>query len=374
MILEYKCSNFKSIKDEVIFSMLASSDTRYSEKLLHFQNKEFNRLSAVCGANGSGKSTLFDSLLFLASFATGELSESGDFINVTHHMLLDKDVTSKFFIQFEKNNIRYAYGIDVTRDKVMKEYLYNFKVGKEVLIFERDAEEYKFDENYKSSLEKFVSMSNVKRSFLEIVANFSNNEDIKNVFRFFKEDLVVYSDSSMDNWKKYSFYRMISDMKFKAMLVKIFNVLGVDVKDMDVCEDKILFDYGMFSVDLDSESNGIRKLFEILCLFLDGILNDKVLIWDGVDVGLHSNVLRAIVDIFNERVDSKAQFIFSTHDISILSLSVFRMDQIWFTELDKSERKTELYSLYDFKNVRNTDNVCKNYLEGRYGAVPDIIK
>ena len=39
MILEYKCSNFKSIKDEVIFSMLASSDTRYSEKLLHFQNK-----------------------------------------------------------------------------------------------------------------------------------------------------------------------------------------------------------------------------------------------------------------------------------------------------------------------------------------------
>lgn len=113
-------------------------------------------------------------------------------------------------------------------------------------------------------------------------------------------------------------------MKFKAMLVKIFNVLGVDVKDMDVCEDKILFDYGMFSVDLNSESNGTRKLFEILCLFLDGMLNDKVL--------------------------------------------------IWFTELDKSERKTELYSTYDFKNVRNTDNICKNYIEGRYGAVPDIIK
>ena len=90
MILEYKCSNFKSIKDEVIFSMLASYDTSHSEKLLHFQNKEFNRLSVVYGANGSGKSTLFDSLLFLASFATGELSESGDFINVTHHMLLDK--------------------------------------------------------------------------------------------------------------------------------------------------------------------------------------------------------------------------------------------------------------------------------------------
>lgn len=48
MILEYKCSNFKSIKDEVIFSMLASSDTRHSEKLLHFQNKEFNRVSVVC--------------------------------------------------------------------------------------------------------------------------------------------------------------------------------------------------------------------------------------------------------------------------------------------------------------------------------------
>lgn len=374
MILEYKCSNFKSIKDEAIFSMLASSDTSHSEKLLHFQNREFNRVSVVCGANGSGKSTLFDSLLFLASFATGALSESGDFINVTPHMLSDKDVPSKFLIQFEKNNIRYAYGIDVIRDKVMKEYLYNFKAGKEVLIFERDVEEYKFGENYKSSLEKFVSMSNTRRSFLEIVANFSDDEDIKKVFSFFKEDLVVYSDSSMDNWKKYSFDRMISDMKFRKMLVKTFNGFGVDVKDIGVCEDKILFDYGVFSVDFDSESNGIRKLFEILCLFLDGMLNDKVLIWDGVDAGLHSNVLRALVDMFNDRVDSKAQFIFSTQDISIISLSVFRMDQIWFTELDKSERKTELYSLYDFKNVRNTDNICKNYIEGRYGAVPEIIK
>lgn len=70
----------------------------------------------------------------------------------------------------------------------------------------------------------------------------------------------------------------------------------------------------------------------------------------------------------------KEKISFSIHDSSIISLSVFRMDQIWFTELDKSERKTELYSLYDFKNVRKTDNVCKNYLEGRYGAVPDIIK
>ena len=60
----------------------------------------------------------------------------------------------------------------------------------------------------------------------------------------------------------------------------------------------------------------------------------------------------------------KEKISFSIHDISIISLSVFRMDQIWFTELDKSERKTELYSLYD----------CKNYLEGRYGAVSDIIK
>ena len=48
----------------------------------------------------------------------------------------------------------------------------------------------------------------------------------------------------------------------------------------------------------------------------------------------------------------KEKISFFIHDISIISLSVFRMDQIWFTELDKSERKTELYSLYDFKNAR----------------------
>ena len=54
MILEYTCSNFKSIKDKIIFSMLATTDTSYEENLVKITNNKVNRITAIYGSNGSG--------------------------------------------------------------------------------------------------------------------------------------------------------------------------------------------------------------------------------------------------------------------------------------------------------------------------------
>ena len=69
-------------------------------------------------------------------------------------------------------------------------------------------------------------------------------------------------------------------------------------------------------------------------------------------------------------------FLFATHDTNLLSTDLFRRDQIWFTEKDELEQ-TDLYSLYDFNlpdgaKVRNDSNIEKNYIRGRYGAIPFI--
>ena len=67
--------------------------------------------------------------------------------------------------------------------------------------------------------------------------------------------------------------------------------------------------------------------------------------------------------------DQFAQLIFSTHDTSLLDSTLFRRDQIWFTQLDH-QRSTDLYSLAEIKNVRKTENLEKGYISGKYGAIP----
>ena len=75
----------------------------------------------------------------------------------------------------------------------------------------------------------------------------------------------------------------------------------------------------------------------------------------------------------NKKINkSNSQLIFTTHATNLLSLELFRRDQIWFTEKNISTGESVLYALDDF-SVRKKENVEKGYLLGRYGAVPFIV-
>ena len=147
----------------------------------------------------------------------------------------------------------------------------------------------------------------------------------------------------------------------------------ISSQEANMIEAKIIYD--RFETDLMSEeSTGIKKLFEIICPIIDIINNEKILVCDEIETGLHETIVHQIVDLFhNARKDKFAQLIFSTHDTSLLDSKLFRRDQVWFTQLDK-ERATDLYSLLEIKNVRKTENLEKGYISGKYGAIPLLNK
>ena len=122
---------------------------------------------------------------------------------------------------------------------------------------------------------------------------------------------------------------------------------------------------------MTEESVGVRKLFEMLCPFIDIIIRGKVLVCDELEASLHESILHGLVTLFRQIKSEKfAQLIFTTHDTSILDLDLFRRDQVWFTEISQDSRATELYSLAEIKNVRKGENVSKGYIMGKYGAIP----
>ena len=66
-----------------------------------------------------------------------------------------------------------------------------------------------------------------------------------------------------------------------------------------------------------------------------------------------------------------AQLIFTSHETSLLSENILRPDQVWFTEKSPDTGATSLYSLVRCR-PGDPDDPGKEYLMGRFGAVPRI--
>jgi AAA15 family ATPase/GTPase len=132
-----------------------------------------------------------------------------------------------------------------------------------------------------------------------------------------------------------------------------------------------LKEYSLVDFNLSEESMGTRQFFFISAPILDTLEQGKILLIDEFGASLHPVLTQYLVRIFNDKTINKknAQLIFATHDTNMLDSTLFRRDQIWFTEKDYYGA-THLYSLADHKDIRTNENFEKNYLQGKYGAIP----
>ena len=404
MLLEFKCSNHRSIKEEVNFSRIAGSDNTSEGLLKEFGKFRVLRSAVIYGANGSGKSNFISALLFMCDLVSNSINyQPGQGIFQVRHKLSAEDSSSRYSIQFVRNDIRYAYGFSVKQNLIQDEYLYYFPKGRQVKIFERDRLEIRPGDRYKGVFDVSVSILKDNRLFLSCAANYSNVKEIEEAFLFFKTDIVIYNPE-INNWTEYSIKLMQDNDMMKKIFLNILRALGTGAKDVKVKLEKIkLADlpqelplpdalksllgtkegnrieakviYDQFEVDLmTEESTGVKRLFQMICPIIDILNKGKILICDELETCLHESVIFQIVQLFqNYQKDKFAQLIFSTHDTSLLDSDLFRRDQVWFTQLN-NERATDLYSLVEIKNVRKSENLEKGYVSGKYGAIPMLNK
>ena len=399
MLLQFSCENHKSIKDRITFSTIAGKDTAYESDLKSFGNMNVVRMAAIYGANGSGKSNVISAIDFMRALVVNSINHrGGEGVFQAPHKLADPEMPSSYDIQFVTKGIRYAYGFSVKNNLIEEEYLYYFPKKRQVKIFERKNLEIKPGDLYKNAFELSMNVLKDNRLFLSCAANYTNLKEVEDAFLFFKDDIVVYNPVA-NNWSEYSAKLLQDNAQIKKLYIDILNVLGTNVKDVKVkfetkklthadlpgdmpeflkdmissqesnlVEAKMV--YEDFEINMQEESTGIQKLFEIICPILDILMKGRILICDEIETGLHEAVVKRILEIFQgNKKDEFAQIIFSTHDTSLLSSVPFRRDQIWFTELDE-QRSTDLFSLAEIKNVRKEENLARGYINGKYGAIP----
>ncbi|MEG1705823.1 MAG: AAA family ATPase [Clostridia bacterium] len=123
-----------------------------------------------------------------------------------------------------------------------------------------------------------------------------------------------------------------------------------------------------------TESKGTIKMYKFLKPLISTLASGATMVVDELDASIHPELLIGIIKIFNDTEINKkrAQLIFNTHNPIYLNKEIFRRDELYFIEKNEETYESELYSLVDFKekNIRSDENYMKNYMNGKYGAIP----
>lgn len=420
MLIEFTVGNYRSFKDPVTFSMVAAKLTAKNKGLdrnnVFAVNDALGLLKscAVYGANASGKSNLVHAFHFMRRFVLGSSkdSQAGEPIDVDPFRLSTETQGKPSFFEmvFVTEGKRYRYGFTVDKEHVHTEWLYHAQV-RETNLFYREGDDFELSSVFKEG-KGLPDKTRDNALFLSVVAQF-NGEIALIVLEWFRELDVKFSIEDVD--RQVTIARL-EDESVKNEIMTFIKQMDLGIIDLKIKKEKLpRSEYYIFQsileglpsdemlkilesmtlppvittvhkihdgkkptkfsvvFDLDThESEGTKKLFALAGSLFNVLQDGKTLVIDELDARLHPLLTEAIIKLFNsnDTNPNNAQLIFTTHDTNLLTNKLFRRDQIWFTEKNKYGA-TDLYSLAEFK-VRNDASYEKDYIAGKYGAIPFI--
>lgn len=418
MLIEFTVGNFRSFRDPQTLSLVAapikSKDPQLDKDTVInvVSNPNLLTSAAIYGANASGKSNLVQALAFMKRFvihSPKETKATGG-IRVEPFRLHAASVNqpSYFEIVFIEDGKRYRYGFEVTKERVLSEWLYFVPSIREARLFEREGDEITVGDYFKEGRDLELH-TRPNALFLSVVAQF-NGKKAQNLVAWFRrlgiisgvEDLGMMPFTLMQLMEgEYSqairdlICRLdlgIGDVQVEKRVVSSKPNLPDDMPEeirqafltiMNASDTEYLINtvhtkydndgnpVGQELLELDEhESEGTQKLFAMSGPLLDTLQDGDILVVDELDARLHPLITREIISLFNNKETNPngAQLIFNTQDTNLLDNHLFRRDQIWFVEKDQ-QGASHLYSLAEFK-VRNDKDYERGYIQGRYGAVP----
>lgn len=423
MLIEFTVANYRSFRDPALFSMVAANLKSKDEQL--DQNNVFQvegqssllTTAAIYGRNASGKSNLVRALQFMRQFVLesfGSTEETGS-IDVEPFRLSTATTgqPSHFEIVFVADSVRYRYGFEATAERVTAEWLYAVPRRSEVLLFDRDLDEISVGRSFAKEGRERKQFTRANALFLTVLAQ-TNAPTAQKLLKWFRSKLGIASGIHDMSMRIYTQLRLLEkrnddpiirlvtaadtgveglsaveatrgeDMlpfppnmapEVRAALTTVFthsDTMSVDVSTLHTVYDEDGQAVDQIEFDLDEqESEGTRKLFALAGPLSSALGTGHVLVIDEFDARFHPLLTQQIIELFNDPITNPnhAQLIIVTHDTGLMDNRRLRRDQIWFVEKDSKGAST-LYSLAEFKGIRNDKDYERGYLEGRFGAVP----
>ena len=400
MLIRFSFKNFKSFKDENCLDMEATSLKEHEYNVAKTDSTEILKVSAIYGANASGKTNVLQAFSYMKKRILvsddSKVNSPMDEENIYSFMINDNPISLEVEI-LAKNNKIYKYGFDILKDKIISEWLYEKRINKFYEIFERNNNNVQITK-VKNKLFDLANIDDKSLFLKSFRAIDKSNEDFNSVYEWFMNSnyLDLGDPKFEDALNKRISLRIVEDEKYRSELLAFIKTFDATIDSINISPDSLEeikntngvvkvelvhnYENGKKALPISLESNGTMKMFHLFDFFMDALKNGMVLFVDELDAKLHPLLTRYIINLFHnsEKNIGNGQLIYSTHDTVNLNKETFRRDEIWFAEKDKNGI-SEIYSLSDYimedengnaKKVRNDATYNKDYLTGRYGAIP----
>lgn len=404
MLLSFSLRNFSSYQDSEYIDFRPSSIKKLREGTFHtFVNPNDSakkehayNTNAIFGANASGKSNLIFALRMLISLTekSATWDEGKKIPTYFPYKLCFESSTApiEFELEFIVNNIKYVYAIEYDRNSILNESLEFYPNGIKANLFKRnkdsDWKTITFGKFYTGGVKQIPFFNN--QSYLSVAGRSAGTPKIiKDVYNFLTDNIFCISTHVPNSYYKISqgyeqlpalqeiASKFIPNIGISADRLFTKTIKSEDPEKDDqyeICIQRKDDLNNLIDFDYHDESDGTRHLIELLPLITIAFLKPSVLVIDELDSSLHSELAILLIKIFNDPKLNKqgSQLIFTSHNLQLMDKEIFDKEQIWFA--DKVDKKTKIYSLSDFdsKTVTNDSPFRKWYMNGKFGALPEI--
>ena len=425
MLLNFAVTNYRSIKERQVFSLMAVEGLPHEESLIRSKDGiQILPVALLFGANASGKSNILRAFGTMRQMVLNSVRlNPDDTLDEYEPFLLDEEsrnndteFEAEFIATTEQNvELHYRYGFSFSGKIISEEWLYRQEGNtNEVELFTRIGGKVQINETEFPEGKGKEDALNSNRLFLSLIAQLNGVQSTE-VISWFSSGIFVTASqteqyitltSALLKSKKIpieneiSHYVNIAETFLSNIDVGITELSIEEVSialNKDVPEElkKILSKDGHTTLKVESthnrynkqgeirgkeifstvrnESEGTQKITDLLGVIFTTLWAGSLLVIDELDAKLHPLLTRAIVQLFtNPKINPHgAQLVYTTHDTNHLHLDYVRRDVIWFTEKSPVEA-TELYSHIEFKDFDPSMDITEQYVNGRYGAIPRI--
>lgn len=426
MLISFSVQNWMSFQDEATLSMVASKEKQHGHRIpvIEKYRTRVLPLAVVYGGNASGKTNLFKALSFVKNLVVRG-THPGSSIPVEVFLLNPASTAepANFALEILVNDKIFEFSFTVTRKAVLKEKLVEVSTSSEKVLYEREGDTIKFDKG----LDKDPALHFVFRGTRENQLFLTNSvsqrvERFQSIYDWFDDELqLVAPDSRFGRFERFmedgspTLCAMrdalthldtgITNLDFesvrindlglpKAMvadisahlkegdivLIMMRDPIALSLQNGELIAKKLVTFHSNnlgepVKFGMDYESDGSRRVIDLLPVFLDLCVANsrKVYVIDELDRSLHTLLTRHLLEGFLSSCspDSRAQLLFTTHDVLLMDQELLRRDEMWITERTVSG-ESSLTSFSEFKDVRYDKDIRKSYLLGRLGGIPRV--
>lgn len=377
MILSYGVKNFFCFEEGAEVSFIIpkteANDTGVATSI------------CVKGANASGKTNLVKALAFLRYFICDSFSEKPE-NDIPFYPHFESKKPSEFYLEFICNGKRFFYELIIDKKQVLSEKLYRV-VRRKSLLFERKNNEITSCVDEFAGLKKIILRNNC--SIISTAHQF--------VFRpleaiYFTVKLI-YPNVTLFGYQEFSLNvkdlakLIANDQKFKEFTIKMLKDSDIGISDIRVRKVKLqngkeaslpVFFYKKgekeYGLDYDLQSRGTKTLFKQVFYYFKVLKEGGLLIVDEIDVGLHPDIVDALVGMFdnNELNKRHAQLIFTTHSENIMD----KLGKYRIVMTEKRDNASFVYRLDELPGamIRNDRAIVPLYKAKKIGGVPRLGK